>query len=199
MTPFECYVRLLALKAHFAGKFDFFKYNGKVRASVAKFEKSADARFYEKIAANPDPEELMLSGVLVNSRIYVRDVVRDPLVAAYHDARLGRVQSLSYLVDKELDALGTSLTDALVPVSGRHPLILREYLAERLSLETMAAVATTVDATRAWKRSLDPHDPVLAAAILLTRRYEPFIRYDRSAMRDKIMRRLRASVPDNDT
>lgn len=51
MTGFEVYKMYLALKQHFTKeKYDFYKYNGKVRANEKSFEESSDRYFFKKLA-----------------------------------------------------------------------------------------------------------------------------------------------------
>lgn len=53
MAPFEVYVNYLALKSHFSSpKYDYFKYNKKVRASLTSFNKRKDRYFFEKPQEN---------------------------------------------------------------------------------------------------------------------------------------------------
>jgi len=49
VTPYQVYCEYLALKSHFSNrKYDYFKYNKKVRASLQSFYKRKDRYFFEK-------------------------------------------------------------------------------------------------------------------------------------------------------
>ena len=51
MTGFEVYKMYLALKQHFTKeKYDFYKYNGKVRANEKSFEERRDRYFFLKVS-----------------------------------------------------------------------------------------------------------------------------------------------------
>ena len=46
---FDAYKTYLALKRHFTSDYDYFKYNGKVRAGVESFLKRNDKFFFRKL------------------------------------------------------------------------------------------------------------------------------------------------------
>jgi len=49
VTPFETYQTYLSMKSHFTnGKYDFFKYGGKSRATVTAFNRRKDKYWFEK-------------------------------------------------------------------------------------------------------------------------------------------------------
>ena len=60
MTPFQVYIEYLALKSHFSNeKYDYFKYNKKVRASVASFNKRSDKYWFEKSSRKYNDKEII--------------------------------------------------------------------------------------------------------------------------------------------
>ena len=49
VTPFETYQSYLSMKSHFTNrKYDFFRYGGKSRATMASFNKRKDKYWFEK-------------------------------------------------------------------------------------------------------------------------------------------------------
>ena len=61
------YVKYLAMKKHFTdAKYDYHKYNGKIRASYDKFRTRNDAYFFAKLADRENPEKLLLSNLIAN-------------------------------------------------------------------------------------------------------------------------------------
>ena len=56
---FDAYKTYLALKRHFTSDYDYFKYNGKVRAGVESFLKRNDRFFFRKLAKKYDDKELV--------------------------------------------------------------------------------------------------------------------------------------------
>ena len=64
MTPFDAYKTYLALKNHFSKpNYDYFKYAGKSRTSIASFEKRKDKYWFEKISRNKDDKEILFSSI----------------------------------------------------------------------------------------------------------------------------------------
>ena len=58
VTPFETYQSYLSMKSHFTNrKYDFFRYGGKSRATIASFNKRKDKYWFEKTSRKyPDKE-----------------------------------------------------------------------------------------------------------------------------------------------
>ena len=59
MTSFETYELFLALKQHFSATntYDYFKYNGKVKANQDRFRAMRYKYFYEKLAKKYNQKE----------------------------------------------------------------------------------------------------------------------------------------------
>ena len=75
MSAFECYKEYVALKNHFrSDSYDYFKYNGKSKINSSSFEGRNDKLFFMKLAKHPDPRNLILSNLLVNDKIWVKDI-----------------------------------------------------------------------------------------------------------------------------
>ena len=49
MDPFDVYKTYIALKLHFTGNYDYFKYHGKCRANWQSFEKAKGKNYFSKI------------------------------------------------------------------------------------------------------------------------------------------------------
>ena len=61
MSPYDVYITYLAMKKHFTdAKFDFFRYNGKTRASVAAFNKRKDKYFFERMSRKLSDDEVKM-------------------------------------------------------------------------------------------------------------------------------------------
>ena len=61
MSPYDVYTTYLAMKKHFTdAKFDFFRYNGKTRASIAAFNKRRDKYFFERMSRKLSDDEVKM-------------------------------------------------------------------------------------------------------------------------------------------
>ena len=59
MDSFEAYQHYLALKLHFGGEYDYYKYNAKTNASLQAFEKRKDKYQFVRLSSKlSDPEIL---------------------------------------------------------------------------------------------------------------------------------------------
>ncbi len=59
MTPIDCYRTYLAFKNHFSKpSFDYFKYNGKTKATSDSFHKRKDRYFFEKMSRQKSDQEI---------------------------------------------------------------------------------------------------------------------------------------------
>ena len=101
MSAFDCYVIYLALKAHFSRKgYDYFKYNGRTKASVENFNVRKDRYFFEKLTKRYSKEEIesyFVSNYLSNSNLWVGEM-NDKNFLDWKK----RIQSISYLYENDL-------------------------------------------------------------------------------------------------
>ena len=60
MTPFQVFSEYLAIKSHFCNpKYDYFKYNKKVRATLTSFNKRSDKYWFEKTSRKYNDKEVV--------------------------------------------------------------------------------------------------------------------------------------------
>ena len=74
---FEAYKLYLALQRHFSTNYDFFKYNGKVNASVEAYEKRNDLYSFEKLTKIVQPDDLLdfyVCHFLENPKCWIRSM-----------------------------------------------------------------------------------------------------------------------------
>jgi hypothetical protein len=108
MTPYEAYCEYLAIKQHFTlDKYDYIKYNGKVRASENAFRSRRDRLLYTKVARHYEKEEfrnLLVSNFVLNEKFYVANVFDEDSVQIYTSWNR-KMQSLSYSFKEECDKI----------------------------------------------------------------------------------------------
>ena len=67
MTGYETYILFNALKLHFTTeKFDFFKYNGKVKTTIEQFENRKDKYHFYKLSRKHEKRDDMLQYIVYN-------------------------------------------------------------------------------------------------------------------------------------
>lgn len=183
MKAFEVYCDYLALKRHFSSDYDYFKYNGKVSASVASFEKRRDKVFFERLARHcADPHEFLVANLSVNEKAWIRDLAYAETAKELHEGRERRLQSLTYTIKTELGALDGSLDSILKSSEYGPPALLRAYVRGIVSLETLVVVVSAVGCYGAWNKKYGD-DPMISEILFKMKKYLPFVTYDLTKVR----------------
>ena len=87
ITAYETFQLYNALKLHFTGNYDFFKYNGKSNVSVDSFERRKDKyHFYKLSRKYPNKEEMknfLVANFVENDQMWVGDLLNDGAIDNY--------------------------------------------------------------------------------------------------------------------
>ena len=193
MSPYQVYCEYLALKSHFSNpKYDYFKYNKKVRASVTSFNRRTDKYWFEKTSRKYKDEEIVnflvanfVESTSVN-QIWIGEIINSG-ERTYADW-MRRQQSLTYLFKEQSNELfsETKLEDALNCSKG-HPLVLKKFLSGQLSLETLTIYEKIFHFSKDFDKKL--LDPVWETVSLKIKKYMPFINIDMFSYK-KILREI---------
>ena len=176
MTPYECYVDYLALKRHFTtDSYDYFKYNGKVSAKRDSFDKRKDQFFFEKLSRHRDPHGLILANLIKSNDVWVRELVSDKAQQNYNEW-MKKTQSISRLLESELSCLNDDF-DVNFRVVQTHPPLLKLYLSDRISLETLVILTTLTGCLGHWDKSMT-NDVLWSEVKKKIAKTKPFIHYD---------------------
>lgn len=183
MTPFEAYKTYLALKKHFSSdSYDYFRYNGKMRVSADSFSKRKDKFFYEKLARKDDLINYLIANLVNNQNTWVRDLLSESANTVYNDW-LKRVQSLSYTVREETSNLLEDFDKNFLVNDGSHPHLLKLYLSNRVSLETLCVLSDLVGFRGVWDKKLSD-DIIWKEVSKKIEKYTRFINYDKEKIRN---------------
>lgn len=190
MTPYEVYIDYLALKRHFTTEsYDYHKYNGKVKANKDSFEKRKDKFFFEKISRHRDPHGLMLANFLKSDDIWVKNLTGDEASEQYNKW-LGKLQSISRSVENELSVLDDDFDSNFKVLDGKHPNLLKLYLADKLSIETFIIVYDLVGCESYWNNKLK-NDFIWDEVKKKIKKVRPFIVYDKTKIKNIIVEKFR--------
>ena len=137
MNEFDACQLYMALKLHFTTKYDYFKYNGKTKLTVAQFNKRKDKYQFVRLARKYSQEELIeyYCANLIRGKKWIGDFSKDNWLE--HQKI---IQSLEYNYKNDLINLLTNgeKFDILFKCDqGSHPRLLKQYLGKKISLETM--------------------------------------------------------------
>lgn len=182
MTPFDVYKTYLAMKKHFTDtKYDYFKYAGKTRSSLAAFNKRRDKYFFERMSRKLSDDEIKMF-FIANfvatdnpSSVWIGEIMQSG--ERHYTSLSKRYQSLTYIFTQEVTQLfeSDSLDRVFDPARG-HPPVLKSYLSGDLSIETLCILDMIFNYTRRLDKKL--MDPVWETVSLKVRKYKPFINID---------------------
>ena len=182
VSPFEVYQSYLSLKSHFSNpKYDYFKYNKKVRATESSFKKRKDIYWFQKTSRKYNDKEVvdfLLSNFVAAdspSNLWIGEIINSG-ERTYADW-MRRQQSLTYLFKEQSNELFSEikLEDALNCSKG-HPPVLKRFLSGRLSPETFVIYDKIFSFSKDFDKKL--LDPVWETVSLKIKKYNPFLNID---------------------
>ena len=182
VTPYETYQTYLSMKSHFTNrKYDFFKYGGKSRATMASFNKRKDKYWFEKTSRKYSDEEV-LNFLLANfvstdnpQNLWIGEIINSG--ERNYSQWMKRKQSLTYLFKEQSnELLSQNELENLFDCSKGHPKILKRFLSGSISLETLAIYEIIFHFSKNFDKKLN--DPVWESVSLKIRKYIPFLNID---------------------
>lgn len=182
---FDAYKTYLALKQHFTSSYDYFKYNGKVKAKIESFLKRKDKFFFRKLQKKYSKDELVeffVSNFIINGDNWIGSLVSQESENNYATWRKNK-ESISYNYSNELSLLydyclsnDISCNQLVLVEDGNHPILLRLLLQNKISLETVIILDGILRFTRYWNAKLD--DIIWDEKKKLIQNYKSFVQYD---------------------
>lgn len=188
-AAYDIYVYYLALKRHFTTDYDFFKYNGKVKASQQAFENRKDKFQFYKLSKRKDAKEFILANMIYEPTLWVGDLLDNEKAEEVFVEWTRKQQALSYVFDTDLAELNPDFNSNLVVEDGQYPRLLQLYNMKRVNVETLVIIDDLVKNFRYWERNIS--DPIIFPQIKRTvEKVRPFISYDRPKMRQLLMKKF---------
>ena len=182
LEPFESYQKYLALKNHFTNKkYNYFTYNGKVKANLQSFYKRKDRFWFEKLSRNKTDEEI-LNFFVANfascddpQSLWIGQIIKEG--EENYTNWMRKTQSLSYIFKEEISIFNSKNFDEMFSIKGnKHPLIIKNYLQKKISLETLIILNNILEYTKEFDKKLQ--DPVWEFVSMRIEKYTPFIHID---------------------
>jgi hypothetical protein len=189
MSGFQCYETWNAVNAHFKGRYDFFKYRGKMRTKPESYEARKDKYIFEKASRRFKRDDFIKYIVaLITDRSTENGWLGDMLNAkneiAYKKWKM-KIESMSYIFKEEMQYLSEKeekFDNLLVYRDGKHPLIFRLYQRGKVSLETLIIIDDLVHFTKYWSGK---NDIIMDDVVELIHKYRPFLYHFTDASSDK--------------
>lgn len=195
MEPFEVYRYYLALRLHFTtDKYDAIQQRGKVRASRQAFLKRNDLLAIRRVAETYSDKEVvdfLVSNFVSGDRWGgVFDIEAKERFTQWKK----RIEALTYTFRKEIESLqtemekqGKTFTDIFVISKNEHPYILKSYLRQKTSVETMVILNQFYNYVETFDKDLDG-DLLWPDLSRIIKKYEPFLSIKKEKY-DELLRR----------
>ena len=173
MDAFEAYKVYVALKNHFNSKtYDYFKYNGRTRASKTTFDRRSDKYFFHKLSKHNDCVNYLASNFLEGD-CWVGDLVNEQTAEKTYRQWRKRIESLSYIFRNDLEKLEDDFNSNFTVTDGQHPILLKMFLRREISPETILILNDLVGFFKAWNRQIE--DKVIwPNEYIKLKKYRPF-------------------------
>ena len=179
VTPFETYQAYLGMKSHFTNpKYDFFRYAGKSRATIASFNKRKDKYWFEKTSRKYSDQEVIdfLLSNFVNAtnpqNLWIGEIINSG--ERTYSEWMKRQQSLTYLfTEQSSELLSEKNLEEVFNCSKGHPIVLKKYLGGDISLETFAILEKIFSFKNRFDKKLT--DPVWETVSVKLKKYLPFL------------------------
>lgn len=186
MEAWEAYQLYLGLKLHFTSDYDFVRYGGKTSASKASFLKRNDRHFFSKVARKhgDKTKEFFIANFVSSPKGWLGDFSEEN-----HKSWVSYNQALTYNFLQDMHFLFGIVDDFDSIFScqkGKHPVLLKNMLAKRVSVETMVILNGLLNYVKRWDKEL--HDDLIwPDNRRLIVKYAAFLNYDSGKCKTKLL------------
>ena len=192
MEPIDVYLMYCAMKAHFGkNDYDFITYNGKSRVSRNSFYKRKDRYFFVKLSRkykeSDDIKNYLVSNFIVEQRGYVANF-NDRNYETWKDKR----NNFYNIFTEEIRPFVNNFNPIFEAKQNEHPLLLKEYLGKRVSIETLIVLEELVDFTKSWNRIMS-EDYIWYDIKKLMKNYKRFLTIDKNRYRIQLLKLIEES------
>lgn len=195
MTAFEAYKMYVALKLHFTSeKYDYFRFNGKTKASEQNFEKRRDRYFFKKLVNKYSKDEIpcyFVANLISGEHAWVGSMLKSNGDETYTEWKR-RMESLHYSFGEDVDFLLSQVEnfDHLFRMVDTHPLILKFYLGKKISIETFVILNKILNFVGDFDKKIQ--EPLVWKDVRNTVvKYSPFLDIDinryKKTLKDKVL------------
>ena len=178
VEPFDVYKKYLALKQHFTkDSYDYFKYNGKVKANQSSFQTRRDKYFFYKLSKHKNVEEFLVANFVDGDSEFWIGEMRDDKVQEVYDQYRRRQQSLAYTFKEDIGKMKDDFNENIIVPDNSHPFLLRLYLRKDICIETLTLIDMLCTMFPYWDKKM--HDDVIWPTVKMkVLKYRPFMSVD---------------------
>ena len=187
MEAFDAYRMYLGLKLHFTTDYDFTRYGGKTSASKASFLKRRDRNFFARVARKygASTQDYFISNFVCSPKGWLGDFNE-----TNYNNWVKNKQSLTYNFINDMSFLFSQVSefDEIFSCnSGQHPVLLKNFLAKRISLESMVILQGLLNYVKQFDEELK-HDLVWPDNRRLIVKYAAFLTFDKQKCKSQLLR-----------
>lgn len=187
MEAFDAYRMYLGLKLHFNTDYDYIRYGGKTSASKASFINRRDRHFFARVARKygESTQDYFISNFVASPKGWLGDFNE-----TNYNTWLKHKQSLTYNFIQDMSVVFMQVEDFNSIFScqnGQHPLLLKNFLAKRISLETMVILQGLLNYVKQFDKELKD-DLVWPDNRRLIVKYGAFLNYDKEKCKVQLLK-----------
>ena len=195
MDAFEAYKRYLALKSHFTtDRYDFFKYNGAVKAQRDKFETRNDKYFFHKLSKHKDLTNFLVALFVYGKQdMWIGDILRNEESDKMYREWLRVKESLSYVFRNDIDKFNDDLVSSFTVVDGQHPHALKLLLRQEIHIETFIIMNDIIRFSPVWNREIS-EQTIWPSVRQKCKKYSPFMDYNKDQFKKIVVDRFNVTL-----
>ena len=191
MEPIDVYLMYCAMKAHFSkNDYDFFTYKGKSRVPRNSFYKRKDRGFFVKLSRKYSEEDLknyLVANFIIDRRGYIANFSNEN----YELWKEKRNNFYNMFTD-EIRPLVKNFNPLFEVKNSEHPILLKEYLGKRLSLETLIILDDLVKFSNTWDNRM-AEDYIWFDLKKLMNNYKRFLTINKNQYRIQLLKLIEES------
>ena len=183
MDAADVYLMYCAIKAHFSREnYDYHKFGGKTKIKRDSFYKRKDRFFFARLAKKYKTKE-EIEDYLVSNYISCRGAWIGKFDDDVYNEWKRKKQSLTYNFINEMTPYADRFEELFL-WEDTHPLLLREYMGKRVSMETLVILDELINFQKKWRDD----DIVWKDLKKLMNNYKKFLTFDKNKCRVSLMK-----------
>ena len=171
---------------HFTSpSYDAVKYNFRTSASLDSFYKRRDKHQFSKLAKHKDPRGYLVANFVDGDANWIGDLTSTE-AEGYYTSWLKRQESLTYIVESDLNLLTDEFVSYFKVKDGQHSHILKLYRQKKISIETLIVLNDCLNFFPIWDVKIT--DTLVWPSIRnKCLKYQRLLHYDKKKMRKLVM------------
>jgi len=207
MDSYDAYKLYLGIKTHFEkGNYDFVQYGGKTRSTKESFLKRNDRKIFYKVSKSHSNLTDLKNYYIANFIQTHKGWVGEFSEKNYSDWKK-RIESLSYIFEQNILLLINEICvnkkdydinnfeHIFECEKGKHPILLKGYLAKRIFPETLIILDDILSYFKEWDKMLSD-DIVWPEEKIFLNKYRRFLEFDKTKYKLALHKLVKSNLGD---